>query len=340
MDPLLVQRTRYILKSRFRRAQTCPVNLLPATTAQVMVWLENHPIMLSILARLRAIETNATIEVEDILKILKREPYAEEKRIYDALTPEAHAAICLRVVEGVAALHTFNRHQALQGLVGFAQYLLEKDLHKADEAVEVVRDVALDGLCEYLDEQLDTDSALYAVMLKYKQHSEWFYRNRLMDYAENGLESKTGERALAIDLYDYILSQGLDFTIEQASASGEVDLLLSNSDGRRLVIDAKYIKAGSSRSATVRKLADGLHQVARYCNDYAEPSGFLVTFIATHNRLAPELQQRDGLDYIEIGGRTIYYLPIYIGDEPSASKSGKAEEIIISKSELAQEITE
>lgn len=332
MDPLLVQRTRYILKSRFRRAQTCPANLLPATTAQVMAWLESHPIMLSILARLRTIETNAAAEVDDVLKIVKKEPFTPEERVYDALSPEAHAAICLRVVEGVAALHAFNQYQAQQGLMGFAQYLLEREIYKPDEAVEAVRDVALDGLCEYMDEQLDTDSALYAVMLKYKQHSEWFYRNRLMAYAEEGLEGKTGERALAIDLYDYLLGQGLDFTIEQTSASGEVDLLLSNSDGRRLVIDAKYIKVGSNRSAIVRKLADGLHQVARYCNDYAEPAGFLVTFIATHNRLAPELKQRDGLDYIEIGGRTIYYLPIYIGDEPSASKSGKAEEVVVSKS--------
>lgn len=334
MDPLLVQRTRYILKSRFRRAQTCPINLLPATVAQVMAWLENHPIMVSILTRLRTVETNATIKVEDVLKSVRNQSFESEQRTYDALTPEAHAAICLRFVEGVAALQGFNQYQTEAGLFGFAQYLLGEETYKLDASVEVVRDVALDGLCEYLDEQLDTDSALYAVMLKYKQHSEWFYRNRLVSYAEEGLEGKTGERALAIDLYDYILSQGLDFNIEQASASGEVDLLLSNSDGRRLVVDAKYIKAGATRSSIVRKLADGFHQVARYCNDYAEPSGFLVIFIAAHNRLAPELQQRDGLDYIEIGGRTIYYLPIYIGEEPSASKSGKADEVTISKAEL------
>lgn len=337
MDPLLVQRTRYALKSRFRWPQTCPVNLIVDACGQLMSWLENHPVLKMHLARLQNVETSALVEIEDIFRIMRKEPCESIERSYDASTFESHAAICLHVVRAVGALGGFSHHQAGQGLRSLAVYLGREELWKVEETVEVIRDVALDGLFEFLDERLDSDSAIYAVLLKYKERSQWFHRQRLRGYAAEGLEGKTGERGLAIDLYDYIHGQGVDLVIEQSSASGEPDLVLTNSDGRRLVIDAKYIP-DEGKSAVIRKLAHGFHQVARYCNDFSEPTGFLVVFLATSNRLALELEQRDGLDFVSIGGRCVYYLPILISDEPSASKSGIGKEITISLADLVQQV--
>ena len=338
MDPLLVQRTRYLLKSRFRRPQTCPLNLMPDACAQVLGWIQAHPLLAAHVHRLQMVETNAQVEVEDIFKIIRSEPYESINRRYDATSFDAHAAICLRVVQAVAGMVGMSSHQQLKGCVALAGYLLEEQVFALADAIEPIRDVALDGLFEYLDERLDSDSAIYAVLLKYKQRCEWFYNRRLRAYAVEGLEGKTGERALAIDLYDYILGQGVDFIVEQASASGEVDLVLTNSDDRKLVIDAKYLSSETNRSTAVRKLAEGFHQVARYCNDYSEPTGFLVTFIATSKRISVELEQRDGLEFIRISGRNIYYLPIVISDEPSASRSGIAQEIQISRAELVRQV--
>jgi hypothetical protein len=84
----------------------------------------------------------------------------------------------------------------------------------------------------------------------------------------------------------------------------------------------------------------GFHQVARYCEDYREPEGFLVSFIRTSKRISLDLDESDGLRFLKLGGKTIYYLSVQISDEPSASKSGKAEEVIITKEELVSPVTE
>jgi hypothetical protein len=338
MDPLLVQRTRYLLKSRFRRPQTCPTNLLPSACKQLLEWLTAHPLLAANLIRLEEIETNAAVECNDILEIAKKEPITAIERKYDAKSLEGHAAICYRTIGCLASLNEVNSWAFQNASLSIATYLTGSQTYELDKALDAIRDVALDGLFEYLDERLDSDSATYAVLLKYKQRCEWFHRHRVREFAESGLEGKKGERALAIDLYDYILGQGVDFTIEQSSASGEVDLVLSNSDQRKLIIDAKYLNADTNRSEAIRKISEGFHQVARYCNDYSEASGFLVAFIASRKRINLNLEQRDGLEYVGIGGRSVYFLPIYIGDEPSASKSGKAEIFEISLDELVAKI--
>ena len=43
--------------------------------------------------------------------------------------------------------------------------------------------------------------------------------------------------------------------------------------------------------------------------------------------------------FLSIGGRTVYYTEIWIADAPSASKLGKAEEIVVSKADLLTAIT-
>jgi len=311
---------------------------MPEACSQLLDWLRTHSLISMHLARLHQVESSVSGEIEEVFKILRKEPYDKVERSYDATTFESHAGICLRIVEAASEMSGLDSMGTNKCMCALAEYLVRQRVFKLDDAIEAIRDVALDGLFEYLDERLDSDSAIYAVLLKYKQRCEWFYSQRLRTFADTGLEGKTGERGLAIDLYDYILGQGVDFVVEQASASGEVDLVLMNSDGRKLVIDAKYIAPDSNRSSVVRKLASGLHQVARYCNDYSEPSGFLVTFIATSKRIALEVGQRDGLDFVMIGGRCVYYLPILIAEEPSASRSGVSNELLITRADLVKQI--
>jgi len=205
---------------------------------------------------------------------------------------------------------------------------------KHEDAITVLRDVAIDGLYEYLDEHLDERNAIYAILLKYKQRSEWFRKARLRSYAIEGLEGKTGERALALDVQEYVLDQGVEFFIEPTSASGEVDLVLKTSEGRHIIIDAKYIKEDSNRSSIRDKLAAGFHQVAIYCSDFNVQEGFLVTFVEKSTRIRLNLDISDGFPYLTVGGKIVYYMEVNIANEPSASKSGKASEVEIDKNEL------
>jgi len=252
-------------------------------------------------------------------------------------------------LEIVQALVTFNEMETSEDenirkeqlrylIINYGEYLTGNSHIKYDDALEVLRDVAIDGLYEYLDEQIDTRNVLYAVLLKYKQRSEWFRRARLRAIAENGLEGKNGERALAADVQEYVLDQGVEFIVEPTSASGEADLILRDSEGRYIIIDAKYIPPDATRSRILETIASGFNQVSRYCNDYNEPEGFLATFVCTSTKIRLELEETDGFRFLSIGGKTIYYLPINIADLPSASVEGKATEMVFPATELIESV--
>ncbi|MDU0355660.1 hypothetical protein RS130_18825 [Paraglaciecola aquimarina] len=253
---------------------------------------------------------------------------------YTAETNLKHSSVCWLIVKGIAELENVEPRKQQFVIQCLGEYL-NNDAHiKFDDAVSVLRDVAIDGLYEHLDEHLDERNSIYSILIKYKQRSEWFRKNRLRDYAQSGLENKKGEVALAIDVQEYILDQGVEFFVEPASASGEVDLVLKSSEGRYIVVDAKYVKNESSRSSVLNKLASGFHQVARYCNDFDVGEGFLVNFVANTTRIRLGLDTLDSFPYLNVGNKIIYYIEVNIADEPSASKSGKATEIELSKEEL------
>jgi hypothetical protein len=189
--------------------------------------------------------------------------------------------------------------------------------------------VALDGLYEWIDEKIDSRNAVLGLLVKYKQRSEWFGRERLRLLADGG-----GERALAVDLQQYIFDQGVEFTIEPTSSSGEPDLVLRDTDDSHVILDAKYIPVGAPPSEFKRKLSHGFHQVARYCHDFNEPVGYLVVFLADSKAPTLPLSVQDGFSFLEVNGKLVYYVPVAIAEAPSASKAGRAEEVAITMSDL------
>jgi len=260
---------------------------------------------------------------------------------YSASTTDEHAAVCWAITHVVSEIAPNNLGTIRRIYNEIHNYLTDDDSFvDLDKAVGTIRDVAIDGLYEYLDEKLDSRNITYGLLLKYKQRAEWFHRSRLRDVADRGLEGKTGERALAVDLQEYVFDQQVEFVIEPVSASGETDLVLKDPEGGRLILDDKYIAEDASRSEIVRKLSDGFHQVYRYCDDFNEADGFLVVFVRTTKRLALELEESDGARFLRLGGKSIYYIEVHISDEPSASRSGQAEELQISRAELIATVAE
>jgi len=257
---------------------------------------------------------------------------------YTAATIGNHAAVCLATLEAVAGDDVVGGDEFLLRCLG--EYLTRDEHIKLDEALQAVRDVAIDGLFEYLDEHLDSRNVVLALLVKYKQRAEWFRREALRALAISGSAAKTGERALAMDLYEYLLDQSVEFFVEPVSGSGEPDIVLREPQGNYVVLDAKYIKARDSPSDVKRKLAAGFHQVARYCDDYQEPAGHLVVFSESRRRISPDLEAADAWRFLSIGGRLVYYTEIWIADAPSASKLGKAEEIVVPRTDLLAEAVE
>lgn len=335
MDSQLIQRSRYVLKTRIRRARTCPTNLFPSACNHFLNWVNNHPIFSGALITLRNIKPELYDELERYVKNPHKTDIDYESTKYKATTTNEHSVICLYIIQIIAGM-TEEEIQFSNFYFDLTRYLTGNYLHKTEEQVEAIRNVVLDGIYEYLDEQIDSRNVLYGIILKYKQRSEWFRRKRLREIALNGLEGKSGERALAVDLQEYVFNQGVEFHIEPSSSSGEVDLIIKASEDKIILIDAKYIKLESNRSEIVRKISSGFHQVMKYCTDYNENEGYLVTFIDTDKKIDLELEDVDSIKFLSLGSKIIYHLFVDISDSPSASKSGKAEEIIISSDELKE----
>jgi hypothetical protein len=255
---------------------------------------------------------------------------------YNASTLDAHASMCLAVLETIAADPTIGGNEFLVRCLG--EYLTKSSEITFEDALEAVRDVALDGLFEYLDEHLDSRNVVLGLISKYKQRAEWFKREALRALAIGGTEGRSGERALAMDLYEFLLDQTVEFFVEPTGASGEPDVVLRESEGRYVIVDAKHIKAGATAGEIRRKLASGFHQVAKYCDDYHQPAGHLVVFSEDTVRMAIELEDADGFRFLSLSGRVVYFTEISIPDAPSASRLGKASEIMVSRADLLSTI--
>lgn len=347
MDTQLVQRTRYLLKARVKYALTCQFVQIQSACRQWINWLHAHPIFSGIISRLEMHTFSHKENFEKASKIFSNSVVWEpEQASWRFSTDDAvsHAAFCFSAVRTLAnaRIDQSDPYPSLRRLIQILAYMVSGVTEKNNDAIEIVRDTLISGFYEYLDEQLDARNALLGLLLKYKHRSEWFRRYRLRDIAANGLEYRKdgGERALAIDLYEYVFDQGVDFSIEPKSASGEADLIARDSDGRYIVIDAKYISPTDPPSKIRDKLAAGFHQVARYCEDHNESYGYLVPYINHKKSLRLPLEEIDGFRYLTVKGKIIYYIPVDIGDHPSASQSGPADEIDISKDELLKETTD
>ena len=338
MDQLLIQRTRYLLRARFRRVQTCPDAMFVNSCKQLIHWIKNHTLLRYVVEDLSKIEGEHESRIHQTLTEVPGWKGSYDPGTYTAETNIKHSSVCWLIVIGISNMENIELYKQQFVISCLGEYLNGDAQIKFDDAVTVIRDVALDGLYEYLDEHLDERNSIYSILIKYKQRSEWFRKNRLRQYAEDGLEGKKGEVALAIDVQEYILDQGVEFFVEPASASGEVDLVLKSSEGRYIVVDAKYVKNESNRSSVLNKLASGFNQVARYCNDFDVSEGFLVNFVANKTKIRLSLDSHDGFPYLNVGNKVVYYIEVNIADEPSASKSGKATEIELSKGELISSI--
>lgn len=340
MDQLLIQRTRYLLKARFRQSLSCPDVIFTDACHQLFDWINNHPLLKHIFNDLGKIEGAHLIQIKNIINEATDKNIRGEidPGMYSAATKATHNSVCFNILKEIAGINTLDKFQKDLVVRCFGEYLNGDNFIKTDEAVSVLREVVLESLFEYLDENLDDRNSIYFILTKYKQRSEWFRKNRLRDFAENGLENVQGEKALVVDVKEYVLDQGVEFFVEPTSASGEPDIIIKSPDGSYIVIEAKYIKENSDRSDILTKMASGFHQTYRYCNDFNVGCGFLVNFVADKKRISIDLEIQDGIPFLQIGNKTVYYIEVVIADEPSASKSGKAVEVTIKKEELKDTI--
>lgn len=331
MDSSLVQRGRYILRARFRRLDTCSVQMLPEACAHLLDWLRGHPALGPVVNQLRRLDPS----VEEVLarthdEWAARRGYSPAKIM--VRNREHHAAVALAMVDRLARRDPTTSADLEHLITDFVTHLHGEDLRDRDN-LGILRTDAIDVLFEYLDEHLDDRIAVHGLIEKFRQRSEHYLAPQLRGTAAAG-----GEVGLAKDLQLYLLDQSVDFVVEPVTRSGRADLVLRDSNRRFVVIDAKYLQPDAPRSTVRKTLRDGFHQVARYCHDLGEPFGHLVLFNGADVELRLDLDEGEGVRFLTVGGKQVLFVEVKIADLPSASRAGKVREIVLSKDDLRSEV--
>ena len=138
-------------------------------------------------------------------------------------------------------------------------------------------------------------------------------------------------------LYEYLYDQGIYFSIEPTSASGEADAVLSQSGEEPLIADVKIFNPNKGKSKDY--IAKGFRQVYDYTLDYNEPIGYLVIFKTSEEELKFSLPHSShSTPFVEHNNKTIYFIVIDIHSyDTTASKRGKLKFIEFTEADLGKE---
>jgi hypothetical protein len=185
----------------------------------------------------------------------------------------------------------------------------------------------IEPLCAYIEENLEINSVMLGLLLRYKHKCEWFGRERLDGLWKS--DTKRAEWLLKEDLYEYLHDNEIEFTIDPYSKEGKPDLVAAQSTDDPLIADAKLFQKPKSKG--VRSVVGGFHQVYRYTQQFNEPFGYLIIFKACDEDLKFDISdQTFSVPYVVYNNRTIYLLTIDIYPNPTqASKRGPLKPIAI-----------
>lgn len=315
MDRDQLQLLRYKLQKRVRKLNSADHQVFHYLLRQLWGFLQSQHLLVGVMAHIEATMQHIKAEVEPIFT--QNSAVVLDKEM-------EHAAACYFVLKHCVE----SDDDSIEINVGQC-YSHES---KFNDILESFRDIFLEPFYDYLDEHLDESRAVLALIQKYKKRCEWFRRKDLQNL---WLEDTTrGEKSLALDLYEFLFEQGLDFYIEPSSVSGEVDLISSQVSEERLLADAKIYNPEKSKGKEY--ILRGFQQIYTYAVDYGEPVGYLVIFKTSEEGLSFAVSETSHhTPYLSYNNKTIFFIVIdlYEWTEP-ASKRGKFRTVEIAESDL------
>jgi hypothetical protein len=321
MNNEYVQNLRYKLQKRVRRLNSTEFSTFHNALCIFWKFLDSHSILRGICDDLLARVSNAN---DSALRICVK----HEGLLADNELEQAAMAYC--VIRG--CIQSGDARAEIQ--VG---HLYESD-SKYNESIRAFRDQFLEPLYEYIDEQLDDQRAVLALLRRYKHKVEWFGRDAL--YKRWKDDTQWGERGLAEHLYEYLHDQGIDFHIEPQSASGEADLIAMQKTDDPLIADAKIFDPDRSKGNSY--IAKGFAQVYRYTVDFNEPFGYLIVYLTGKHDLRFTLKEKaQSTPFVVYNNKTIFLMTIdlFPHEEP-ASKRGALNPVEITEEDLIKVIEE
>lgn len=328
MDSNLVQHYRYKLQRRVRKLNAAKLETFHFSLHRFWDWLNEQELFLAILEQASSLHDNAE---EDAKKIISGNPP-------QLLTESMEVAIAYWVIKSCVECQSYETEMHLT-------QMCRQNSREYKDACEYFNDIFVEPLYEFLDEQLDDQRAILALLRRYKQSSEWFNRKYLMAiYEEEKERAKTesknsrAEKRLALNLYEYLHNQGLMFSIEPSSISGEADLVAAQESADPVIADVKIFDPDASKNKAY--LISGFQQVYQYTLDYNEPFGYLVIFKTCESGLAiSSSNQEQSTSFVTLNGKTIFFVIVDLyPHEKSASQRGKLKTYALTENELFAEL--
>lgn len=288
MDPQLVQNLRYKLQKRVRRLNSASYGVFDSTVRQFWGFFDANLVYVAMADRLKAQFPNVGADVD---RIFAGEGLTGE-------TDDEAAALGYEVMRRIVNADMSRIHMIARGYGSASTH---------NEAIEIIRDIFLEPFYEYVDEHLDDQRAMLALLLRYKYRSEWFHRERLWTLTQT--EPQRAEKLLALDLYTFLYDQGIDFSIEPSSLTGEVDLIGAQDSKDPLLADTKIFDGEVRGKNYLRK---AFNQIYTYTQHHNEPFGYLVIFKTTDKDLRFSLTTLSDVPVLIYNHKTIFLLTIDI----------------------------
>ena len=316
MNIELIQSLRYKLQKRVRRLNAVSFHHFHATLKQFWSFLHADSILIGILTELLPRFPDLGPHVET--QVTKQEVVVCDDECENAAFGYLVLKKCVE-----------SDDQMTETTVG---YSFTTDDNAS--SLEAFRTAFVEPLYEYLDEQLDDQRAILALLRRYKHKCESFQRRRLYDLWSS--DTSKGEELLAFHLYEYLHDQGVNLTIEPYSESGRVDLIAAQNSDDPLVADAKIFNPEKDKGKPY--ICHGFHQIYQYTLDYDESFGYLVIFKTCPEDLKFALGgQEQSVPFVTHNHKTIFLLTIDIfPHEKSASKRGYLKSFEITQNDLVR----
>ena len=316
MNQNIIQNLRYKLQKRIRRLNSVDYSIFFPTLKQFFVFFEKNPILSSIIEQ---VNTKYPSLQESIEKIISGEGILGDT--------EEEAAII-----GYGVLKELSKHNNPSILTTISWPF--KRASKFNESLETIREIYLEPFYEYIDESIDDQRAMLFMVLRYKHRCEWFQHHNLWNITQNF--SQQAEKLLALDLYEFLFNQGIDFSIEPSSLSGEIDLIAAQGSEDPLLADTKIFDADGRSKAYIQK---GFNQIYTYTQQYNEPYGYLIIYKTTEKDLHFSLKISGNIPMVIYNHKTIFLITIDIFPHPKpVSQRSKIKAVEITEEELIQNL--
>lgn len=185
---------------------------------------------------------------------------------------------------------------------------------------------------DYLIERVGAQSSNLHLLERYTRLVEWFDRDHLI--REYDADTQRGEAIFNRHLRRFLFREGIEMPFTEAqSPSGESDALSGLHTNDPLVCELKVFD-GARRGK--QHIATGLHQAILYAQDYSKTEAYLVVVNVSGRPLevAGDDDDKEWPPFLDVAGVRVYIVAVRARRLQSASKSGTASPVRLTRLEL------